>query len=221
MGLVSYTRSSIGRKQLMAVTGLLLSLFTLTHMAGNLLIFVGADAYNAYGHALVSNPFIYVAEAGLVVLFFLHLFLAANLTLEARRARPVSYALNPKGARGGVSIAAKSMILTGLLLFVFVVLHLRTFKYGAHYSTTVDGKEIRDLYALMLEVFRDPIYVAWYIFSLLGLGLHLSHGVSSTFQTFGWNHPGLNPFLRRAGSIFAWLVMLGFSAVPVFVYWKG
>ncbi len=205
----------------MAVTGLLLSLFTLAHMAGNLLIFVSADAYNAYGHALISNPLIYVAEAGLVVLSFLHLYLAVCLTLEARRARPNAYAVLPKGSRGGVSIAARSMILTGLVLFAFVVLHLITFKYGEHFTTTVDGKEIRDLYALVFQVFSDPIYVAWYLFSLVGLGLHLSHGVSSTFQTFGWNHPGMNPIVKRAGQGFALVVMLGFAAVPVFVYLKG
>lgn len=221
MAIRTYFASSVGRKQVMALTGLGLSLFILTHMAANLLAIFSADAYNNYSHALISNPLIYVAEGGLVAIFLIHIYLAIRLTLENRRARHSRYAVSPNGGRGGTTLGARSMFLSGLLLFVFVVFHLKTFKFGAYYSTTVNGVEMRDLHQLLLEVFRDPGYVGWYIFSMLVLGLHLSHGLQSTFQSFGLNHPNINCCLRRSGYVFAILVTLGFMSVPLFVYLKG
>lgn len=221
MGLKNYFDSSIGKKQLMAITGLGLSLFVLIHMAGNLLVLVGADAYNAYGNAIVTSPILYPAEIGLVLLFLVHLGTAIRLTLENRRARPERYHACPKQGRGKITLASKTLIYTGLLVFVFLVLHLKSFKYGPHYTTTVNGKEMRDLYQLIQEIFRDPGYVVWYVFSVVVLGLHLSHGVSSTFQTLGWNHPNANICLKRFGCGFAALVTLGFLAVPVFIFFRG
>lgn len=223
--IATYVNSSVGKKQLMAITGLLLSLFTLTHMAGNLLLLCGPETYNKYAHALTSNPAIYVAEAGLVFLFLVHLVCAIAVTNENRQARPQRYFVQPAGDKGGVSAAAKTMILTGLVLLVFTILHLITFKYGPSgppdYEVTYDGVTMRDLYKLVAESFQNPGYVIWYLFSMAVLGLHLSHGISSTFQSLGINHPGFNKCLRCAGPALAWIIAIGFSVAPIVLYLKG
>lgn len=215
--MAGYFSSSIGKKQIMAITGLALSLFVLAHMAGNLLFLVGPEAYNAYGHALVSNPLIYFAEAGLVVLFFVHLGCAVQLTIENRAARPVGYYVPPSGAKGGITMASRFMILSGLLVAVFVVLHLITFKFGAYYATSAKGEEIRDLYRLMVEVFQSPVYVVWYLVALAVLGLHLAHGVSSAAQTFGAVSPGREVAFTQVGVIFGVVIAVGFSVVPLYI----
>lgn len=222
--IATYLNSSVGKKQVMAITGLLLSLFTLTHMAGNLLLLCGPESYNSYAHALITNPAIYIAEAGLVVLFLLHLFFAIRVTTDNRAARPQQYFVQPNGEKGGVSVASKSMILTGLVLLVFTVLHLITFKFGpsgTDYRVVYDGVEMRDLYKLVAESFAQPGYVIWYLFSMVVLGLHLSHGISSTLQSLGINHPGMNSCARCAGAGLAWVIAIGFSIAPVVLYLKG
>lgn len=222
MGRLSkYANSSVGKKQLLAVTGLSLSLFLLAHMAGNLLLLVGADAYNAYGHALVSNKLIYVAEAGLVAFFLLHFVLAIRLTLENRSARPQGYAVAPGAGRGATTMASRSMILSGLVIFVFAILHLFTFKFGVVYSTNVGGVEMRDLYLLATEIFHQPVYVGWYVFSLLVLWAHLTHGISSAIQTFGWNHPSYWCGIRCGGAILAAVICLGFMGPPIYLFLRG
>jgi succinate dehydrogenase / fumarate reductase cytochrome b subunit len=215
----AYLGSSIGKKKLVGLTGLAISLFTLTHMAGNLLMFVSADAYNLYSHALVSNPAIYLAEAGLVAFFLIHVLLTVKLTMDNRAARPAGY---QHAAHGGkkTSFAAKTAILTGLLLLAFVVLHLQTFKFGPVYMTTVDGVEMRDIYTLVIEKFREPGYVAWYLLSLVLLGMHLSHGFKASFQSLGLfasNHPTI----AKLGWAFAIIVAGGFITQPLAVYFFG
>lgn len=201
----------------MALTGLGLSLFVLTHMAGNLLIFFGPEKYNAYSHALISNPFIYVAEAGLVVLFLVHVALAIALTIENKRARGGRSYVTTSGAKG-VSFASKTMIHQGLVLLVFTILHLITFKYGPDYRVSYDGVGMRDLHALVLEVFHQPIYVAWYVVCLILLGLHLSHGVWSAFQSLGVYHPRYTPLLKCFAVFYAAVVAAGFIAPPVYIF---
>lgn len=215
----AYLGSSIGKKKLVGLTGLAISLFTLTHMAGNLLMFVSADAYNTYSHKLVTNPAIYLAEAGLVAFFVIHIVLTVQLTRANRAARPVGYYQSASGPKK-TSFAAKTAILSGALLLAFVVLHLQTFKFGPVYTTTVDGVEMRDIYTLVIEKFQEPGYVSWYLISLLILGMHLSHGVKASFQSLGVfasNHP----MLTRIGWAFAILVAGGFITQPLAVFFFG
>ena len=215
----AYLGSSIGKKKMVGLTGLAISLFTLTHMAGNLLMFVSPDAYNLYSHKLVSNPAIYLAEAGLVVFFLIHIIFTVQLVQANRDARPVGYAMSASGVKK-TSFAAKTAILSGALLLVFVILHLQTFKFGAVYMTTVDGVEMRDIYTLVIEKFREPLYVTWYLLSLVLLGMHLSHGFKASFQSLGLfasNHPTLT----KLGWGFAILVAGGFITQPLAVYFFG
>ena len=215
-------QSTIGRKQMVGLAGLGLSLFVLGHMMGNLLVFVSPQAYNEYGHALVSNKLIYVIEAGLLGIFLIHLILASILTKRNSQARPHKYKVKSTGQKG-TNFLTKTMWHQGVIILVFVVYHLITFKWGTHYVVDYGSGPIRDLFRLMVEVFKSPFYVMWYVFCLLILGMHLGHGVSSTLQTLGLHHPRYLPIVERAGRAYASLVCIGFMATPlyIFFFWKG
>lgn len=214
---VSWVCSTIGRKQLVGITGIGLSGFLLTHMLGNMLILVGPQAYNEYSHALVSNPLIYLAEAGLVLMFIVHIFIALRLSWSNWNARDFKYAMRPNGEKG-TSVIQRSLWAQGLLILVFVVLHLITFKYGQHYSANYGKGEMRDLHKLVIEVFNDPIYVAWYAAALVVLCLHLSHGVGSSLQTLGVHHVRYQRHFKTISIVYALLVTLGFLSQPIYVF---
>ncbi len=213
-----YFSSAIGRKQIMGITGLAWSLFVLSHMVGNMLIFVGPEAYNKYSHALISNPLIYIAEAGLVLTLVLHIINGIALTIENRRARPTKYAIPTNGEKAA-RFQSKFMAFHGILLLVFIITHLITFKYGSYYSyTTADGQEIRDIHRLVVEVFNQPGAVAWYVLALIGVGLHLSHGFYSSFASLGFYHPRFSPALSKFGYVYAFVVAAGFLSQPIYVF---
>jgi succinate dehydrogenase / fumarate reductase cytochrome b subunit len=214
---VGYFTSAIGRKQLMGATGIAWSLFVLTHMAGNLLILVGPDAYNKYSHAIITNPFLYVAEGGLVVTLLLHIFTGLKLFFENRAARPDKYAMPTNGEKKA-RFQSKFMAFHGSLILVFLILHLITFKYGPHYTTVIDGVEMRDLHRLVMEVFQKPGYVLWYAICLVGVGLHLSHGFYSSFASLGIYHARWNHLLNKFGYLYAAIIFLGFLVQPLYVF---
>ncbi len=218
----SFLRSTIGRKQVVALTGLGLSLFVLTHMAGNLLMFVSPQAYNEYGHALVTNPLFIFAELGLLAAFLFHALVAIRLQILNRSARPNGYAVTAKGEKATDPIS-KTMAIQGLIILVFVILHLIKFKWGAHYTVDYGKGPIRDLHRLVVEVFAEPGYVAWYILCLVALGLHLSHGIKSALQTFGLHHPAYQCRIKLLAIGYAVAVAGGFIAQPIymFFFFKG
>lgn len=213
----SYLTSTLGRKFLVGVSGLALSIFVLTHMLGNLLIFAGPEAYNLYSHKLVTNPFIYLAETGLLVLFIMHLGLATRLSILNKCARSTCYAVTPGGDKG-TSLIAKTMWHQGMIILIFIVLHLITFKFGVEYTGYVQDTVVRDIYALVEEVFRDPYYVSGYLVALLVLGFHLSHGVGSAFRSIGFNHPAYDPKIQLFSKIYAIVVTVGFMSQPLYLF---
>jgi succinate dehydrogenase / fumarate reductase cytochrome b subunit len=216
--LVSLLGTGIGRKVLMAATGLLLIGFLVAHLAGNLLIFVGPTAFNHYSHNLISNPLIYVAEAGLLLLFVAHLVSGLAVTWSNRAARPVAY---HKTARAGhtshKTLASTTMILSGLIVLAFVPLHLETFKFGPHYDWAAEPG-VRDLHRLVLDVFQSPLYVAWYVVAMTVIGFHLWHGFGSGFESLGlaYNKP-----LRRFGQVLAVVLSGGFLLIPIVIFLGG
>ncbi len=216
-GTLRYLTSSIGRKYLMAVTGLLWSGFVLTHMLANMLILFSPEAYNRYSHILISNPLIYIAEAALVVTLVVHAYSGVNLWLRNQRTKPQHYAVTPTGAKGA-SLASKSMIYSGTITLVFVILHLITFKFGKYYEVVYDGVVMRDLHRLVIEVFQSPAYVGWYLVCLVLLGVHLYHGFSSGFQTLGLNHPRYNRAIKGLGYFYGIVVAAGFISQPLYVF---
>ncbi len=209
--------STIGRKQLVGVTGLGLSGFVLTHMLGNMLILVGPQAYNQYAHALVTNPFIYIAEAGLIAMFLAHMFIALRLSWSNWNARDFKYAMRPSGAKR-TTFTQRSLWAQGLLILAFTILHLITFKYGPNYTANYGGIEMRDLHKLVIEVFQEPVYVAWYIVALIVLGFHLSHGVGSSLQTLGIHHIRYQRHFKTVSIVYALIVTVGFLSQPIYVY---
>lgn len=212
-----YLSSAIGRKQIMGLTGLVWSGFVLTHMLANLLIFYSAEAYNKYSHALISNPLLYLAEAGLLLTLLFHVYDGVMLTIKNKQARPNKYAMAPNGAKSA-RFQSRFMIFHGSLLLVFIILHLITFKYGTHYTVTYDGVEMRDLHRLVLEVFQSPGYVAWYAVSMVAVGFHLSHGFYSAFASLGVYHPTYSYWLSKFGYLYAAVIALGFVSQPVYVF---
>lgn len=214
-------KSTIGRKQLVALAGLGLALFVFTHMAGNMLILVSPEAYNMYAHKLITNPLIYVAEAGLVGIFFLHVILAVVLTIKNMCSRSQRYAMQPK-VKAKATLFSRTMLFQGLVIFAFIILHLITFKYGTVYHVNYDGLEVRDLHRLVIEVFQEPVYVIGYVFTLLLMFAHLAHGFSSIFQTAGVNRVK-NTAIKTAGYVYSIVVVGGFLSQPLYVFfiYKG
>lgn len=215
-----YFRSSIGRKQLVAITGLLLCGFLVSHLAGNLLLLVSSDAFNLYAHKLISmGPLLYVAEAGLSVIFLAHLGLAMKLNMENMKSRG-KYQVKTKTGRG-TTFASSTMPYTGLVLLVFLVLHLIQFKYGSHYETTIDGVVMRDLTKTVMEYFSSLGGTLWYVFAMACAAIHTSHGFASAFQSMGWNHGKYFKNVKRLGYIYAIAVGGGFALVSIMCHLKG
>ncbi len=212
----SFLTSSIGRKVAMALTGLLLLLFLVTHLAANLLILVDAEAYNEYSHALTSNPLIYLAEAGLLALFILHLVSGILVTVKGRAARPQGYREDRwAGGASNKSFASATMIFSGVFFLLFVPLHIIGFKFGTYYE---GAGGIRDLHRLVVEEFQNPMLVGFYVVAMAILGFHLWHGFGSALESLGITH---KKELRRAGQVIAVLLAGGFLVIPIAVFMMG
>ena len=201
----------------MGLTGLGWSLFVLTHMLGNMLIMVSADIYNWYSHALTSNPFLIVAELLLLITIVLHAKNGIELTIQNRRAKPVR-SIQPTNKDKSARFQSRFMIFHGSLILVFLIQHVLALKYGPHYTTIVNGVEMRDMYRLVIEVLHQPIYMSWYVLGAIGVGLHLSHGFYSSFQSLGIFHPRYSPWLSKFGYFYAFVVAAGYVVQPIFVF---
>jgi succinate dehydrogenase / fumarate reductase cytochrome b subunit len=209
----------ISTKLIIGVTGVLLFLYLVLHVVGNLMVFLGPVTFNTYAHALISNPLVIPIEIGLVIVFLIHLFKAIRMTVENQRARPEKYAKKKwAGGASQKSLASSSMILTGLVILIFVPIHVATFKYGAHYDY---GDGMRDLYRLEVENFSSPIAVGLYLVVMVLVGLHLWHGVSSSFQSLGLDGPRFTPFIRKAGKVSAVAIAGGFIVITLWVFLQG
>ncbi len=219
--------STVGRKFLLAVTGLCLVGFVIVHLMGNLLLLVGPEAFNAYAHRLMSlGPLLYVAEGLLLAVFLIHIVTAITVTWGNWKARPSGYqTARDQGGPSRMTLSSKTMIWTGLVLLVFLIVHLITFKYGPGieegYATSLDGEPVRDLYRLVAEWFGNGIYVAYYVISMGLLGFHLRHGFWSAFQSLGGFHPRLTPLAYSLGIVAGVILAGGFLGLPVWFFLVG
>ena len=212
--------SLITTKLVIGVTGILLFLYLILHIAGNLMVFLGQDTFNRYSYMLVSNPLVAPVEIGLVAVVLIHLFKAIRMTMQNRVARPTPYAMKKMaGGTSQKSLASSTMIFTGLALLIFIPIHVAMFKYGPEYAYGTTG--IRDLYRLEVENFSSPVAVALYILAMVFVGLHLWHGVGSSFQSLGLAGPRFTPAVRAIGKTFAVLIAGGFIAIAVWVFLYG
>lgn len=212
--------SSVAKKQIMGLTGLLLTGFVLSHLLGNFLLLVSSDAFNKYSHTLISNPLIYLAEVILGLLFVSHIMMAIRLVLENKKARPIAYHTRNLSGRGA-TLASSTMPLTGLVTLIFLGFHIAGLKFGTHYETTVDGIVMRDMFKTTVEYFQNPLHVVLYVFAVCSLGFHVSHGFWSAFQSLGINHPKYTPKMKCASLLLGVLVALGFSSLAIFCFFKG
>ncbi len=209
--------SSLGKKYLTAITGLLLVLFLVAHLAGNLIVYKDAESFNAYAHLLETNPLLPLAEAGLVVLFLAHIGLAVRVTLENKKARASRYAV--QADKGRKTTASATMIWTGLILLGFILLHIWNFRIGKlsdpGYATAQATGAHYDLYTLVKRELQQP-WLAWaYVLGMGALGFHLWHALRSVFQTLGASHPHLD----EAWEKLRWLAVvlaLGFTSFPLY-----
>lgn len=215
--MMGFLGSSVGKKFIMGVTGLVWAGFVLGHMLGNLLMFVSADAYNSYGHLLTSGNIIYVVEAVLITALLAHVSAAVALTIQNRKAKGSRYAVVPQGEKKA-NLASRTMAVQGSVVLAFIVLHIAMFKFGTYYETTVNGVVMRDLHRLVIEVFQSPGYVAWYVVALILLGFHLSHGVGSTFQSLGLMNRKNRHTFHKLSITYAVLVAAGFISQPIYAF---
>ena len=220
--------SSLGKKFISAITGLGLVIYTIAHLLGNLALLRGdPDPFNKYAHFLESlGWFLVIIELGLLAFFLFHIFMGITVWLDKRRARPEAYVkkTDAKGA-SKMTFSSKTMIYSGLILLLFLIVHVKTFKYGPGmeegYITIVNGVPMRDLYRLVIEIFSDKWYVLGYVGAMVFLGFHLRHGFWSAFQSLGMQHPRLTPLIYAVGIVLAIILAVGFLFLPIWIYLKG
>jgi succinate dehydrogenase / fumarate reductase, cytochrome b subunit len=214
--LVRYARSSIGAKHIMAVTGLLLLLFAITHMLGHLQMFGGQDMYNGYAHFLQNLWEVkWPVRAGLLALLGTHLVVGISLAAKNRAARPAGYA-RYKPVRA--SIAGRTMIWTGLALLAFLAFHILHFTVGlvgADYFHLIDPKERYDAYTMFVRGFQSPVIYGIYLAGMIVLASHLGHGAASWLQSLGLRHPRYP--MDRVGRAVAVVLFVGYMVPPTAV----
>jgi succinate dehydrogenase / fumarate reductase cytochrome b subunit len=211
--------SSVGMKLLIGVTGFALFVYLVIHVLGNLMIFGGQSAFNKYAFTLEGNPLIPIIEIGLLLIFLLHVYKTVRMFLENQAARPVGYAKKKYAGRPSrKTLASATMIVSGLWLLVFIVIHVKAFRYGTEYEWPAGG---RDLYRLEMENFANPLVVGFYVLSMVVVGSHLWHGISSSLQSLGLDHPQWTPRVLVAGKILAVLIAGSFIVIAIWAHFAG
>jgi succinate dehydrogenase / fumarate reductase cytochrome b subunit len=210
-GVADFYRSTIGKKVVMALTGLILIGYVIGHVAGNLLVFRGASDINAYAALLKgSGALLWGVRAVLLTAVVLHIVAAVQLTRLKGTSRPVGYAREEPQVS---TVASRTIRWGGLALALFVVYHLLHFTTGTFHPRFSHS----DVYGNIVSGFSDWWVSAIYIAAMAALGLHLYHGVWSSFRTLGFSPASANPFRRRLAAVLAVAVWLGFTSVPVAV----
>lgn len=221
--LCSFIKSSIGRKMIVAVTGTMLYLFLAGHMAGNLTVFWGPDALNSYAHHLQSLPwpFLWGFRVAMLAIIGIHVLMTLKLKLEnmaARQPYEVKHTIK-------ATISSRTMVITGLMLFCFIVFHILNYTVHvgynmADYMTTLDDHDVTDVYKVITDGrlgFGNPLISGIYILGMILLFSHLKHGVQSTFQTVGFNSRKVSPFITLVSNLYATVICLGMISIPVAV----
>jgi succinate dehydrogenase / fumarate reductase, cytochrome b subunit len=210
--------SSVVEKLLIALTGLALFFYLIIHVIGNTLILLGPTTFNGYAHMLISNPLVPVIEIGLVAIFLLHAWKTTVMWWNNRKARPEAYVSKKwAGPPSRKSWGSTTMIYTGALTALFVIFHVRAFKYGP--AAEVAGQ--RDLFHLVVGFFSAPVNVALYEGFLVLLALHLWHGFSSAFESLGADDPRCTPKVIALGKVLAVVIAGGFFFIPLWAFFLG
>lgn len=215
--------STIGRKLVMALTGLFLIIFLVVHLIGNLQLLKAdqGQSFNIYAQLMTSNPLIKVISIVNYAFIVFHVVWAIILTSRNRRARGrQGYALNKNSSHW----TSRNMGILGTFILIFLVIHLRSFWYEMHWggipTATYSGEEYKDLYAVVNDSYANIWFVVLYVVSMALLAFHLFHGFGSAFQTLGLNHVKYNPAIRFVGVAFAIIVPALFALIPVYMYFN-
>jgi succinate dehydrogenase / fumarate reductase cytochrome b subunit len=217
--LFAHFQASVGKKMIMALTGLGLAGFVMAHMLGNLQLFEGPHALNSYAAFLRDMPIVlWAVRIGLLSIAVFHIGLALQLGMRNRRARPVEYTVHRYRQ---ASIASRTMAISGMALLVFVGFHLLHLTAGVidpGFNDRLDAEGHRDVYSKVVHAFQNPFVVLLYLAGQLGLGLHLNHAIASSIQTMGFEHAGLNRLLKALGPVIGLIVVLGNVAIILAVF---
>jgi succinate dehydrogenase / fumarate reductase cytochrome b subunit len=215
----SFFTSSVGKKFIMSVTGIFLILFLIVHLTVNSFLMAGSDAFNEAAHFMATNPVIMVIEPLLAIGFIVHIIYSVYITLQNQRLRPVHYKKIDR--RESTTWPSRNMFILGAFILIYLVIHLSNFfwkiKFGHVDTVMVNGTEMHNLYGLVSSLFinwwwYDLIYILGAIF----LALHLSHGFWAAFQSLGWNNDLWRIRLKRIAYVFAVIMGVGFSTIPIY-----
>ena len=211
--------TSVGTKIVIGITGIALFLYLLIHIAGNLVVFLGPAAFNKYAYTLEGNPFLPIVEIGLLLVFLIHIYKTIRMFIGNQSTRPVRYATKKyAGPPSRKTFASSTMIVSGLWLLAFLILHVKTFRFGVEQEWPAGG---RDLYLLEMQAFTNPLIVGFYVVSMVVVGSHLWHGVSSAFQSLGIDQPAWTRFILPAGKTIAVLIAGGFIVIALWAHFTG
>ena len=213
--------SSVGTKILIGITGVALFLYLLIHIAGNMVVFFGPAAFNKYAYTLEGNPLLPIVELLLLLVFLVHIYKTVRMFIGNQSTRPIAYAKKKRaGSPSRKTFASSTMIVSGLWLVAFLVIHVKAFHdgWGTQYEWPAGG---RDLYRQEMETFTNPLMVGFYIVSMLVVGSHLWHGISSAFQSLGLDQPAWTRFILPAGKAIAVLIAGGFIVVALWAHFAG
>ena len=200
-------KSSVGKKLLMAVTGLCFIGFLAVHLAGNFTLYGGEKLFTAYAEHLQSfGPFVLIAEIGLILLALVHVTTGLTLFYQNYTARASRY--QKTAWAGGRTIGSVTMPYTGILLLVFILTHLANFRFIGDTSASI--------YQVVTATFSNPFYLVFYVLMMVMVGLHISHGFWSLFQTLGANHPKYSPAINKLGILLSLLFGVGFGIIPIY-----
>jgi succinate dehydrogenase / fumarate reductase cytochrome b subunit len=202
--------SSLGRKIVMSLSGFFLITFLLVHLGINLTLFAGADTFNAASHFMATNPLIQVMQYVLAAGFIIHIIMGIRLEFKNKFSRPIKYSKNNAAANSGW--ASRNMIFTGILVMLFLILHLKDFFVEIKFG------EVKDDYELVTQLFTNPIYLVIYLIAFILLGIHLSHGFQSAFTSIGARAPKYLNFVKILGMAFSYLIAIGFSVIAIYFY---
>ncbi len=218
--ITDFFSSSLGRKLMMALTGLFLITFLAVHLAGNLQLLKhdGGKSFNIYAEFMSTNPLIQTVSKVNFALILIHIVWAIILTRKNKTARGQHYAKSNQSAHW----TSRNMGILGTIIFIFLVVHLRHFYAEMHWggipTVTYDGKEVRDIYTTVSFWFGKAWYAGLYVVCMIGLAFHLWHGFSSAFQTLGLNHVKYNPVINFVGKTFAIVVPALFALIPILMF---
>ena len=213
--------SSVGTKILIGATGLGLLIYLLIHIGGNLIVFLGPAAFNKYAYTLESNPLLPLVELALLAVFVIHIYKTIRMFLGNQQARPVAYVQKKRaGWTSRKTFASSTMIISGLWLLAFLIIHVRAFHdgWGTEYEWPAGG---RDLYRQEMEAFANPLMVGFYVVSMVIVGSHLWHGIASAFQSLGADQPKWTRFILPAGKVIAVLIAGGFIVIALWAHFAG